>query len=1032
MTDNSEHETKRPLSLGGNRPGGRLELKKPVDASSEQIRQQFTHGRSKPVIVEVKKNRSGPPVIPGRTPAAPTAPAAAAPGSTARPGATVTHGPTVRPVSPHPSVIQARSPEGQAPQARTPVARPLETEAPEARTLDVQVSETPAPETAPPEIGTSETPTPETGASEVRPAELPVEARAPQPVVEPAPVQPEPTTVPPTPAAETKAASARPETPPSAAPQPAARGESGRSGGPQRPVARPAMTGTLRRGPARTLTDEERAQRVKALQGMMRSEEQTKREEETRRAREEIDRLNREDEARRKSDEEARQRMAEEAKRKNEEEAKRKTEEEGRRQQKTEEDSRRQVAERAGRNAAAKVEALTTAGKIKAVTPEPEPDDGPKRGGAGARAGLRKTTTAMPVRGDQRRRDGKLTVSRALSDDEGERMRSLAATRRRQERERLLRHQPVEQTKVVRDVVVPETITVQELAQRMAERGVDVIKSLMRAGVMATINQVIDADTAELIVSEFGHNVKRVAEADVEIGLKGAADEDEHLESRPPVVTIMGHVDHGKTSLLDALRQTDVVSGEAGGITQHIGAYQVTLPSGHKITFIDTPGHQAFTAMRARGANVTDIVVLVVAADDGIMEQTVEAIRHAKAANAPMIVAINKIDKPGANPTRVREELLQHEIVVEAMGGDVLDVEVSALQKTGLDKLEEAILLQAELLDLKANPNRTAEGVIIEAKLERGRGPVATVLVQRGTLHVGDIFVAGGEWGRVRALVDDRGAQIKDAPPGTPVEVLGLNGAPLAGDDFSVVDTESRAREITEFRQRRKREAAIAAGGRGTLEEMFAQIASGTAKELPIVVKSDVQGSLEAILASLKGLGTDEVAVRILHGGVGGINESDVNLAHASNAAVIGFNVRANPQARDLARRDNVEIRYYSIIYDVIDDIRKTLEGMLAPTLRENFLGNAQIREIFEITKTGKVAGCYVTEGQVRRGAKVRLLRNDVVIHEGALKTLRRFKDDVREVKEGYECGMAFENYTDIQVGDVIECFEIEEIARTL
>jgi translation initiation factor IF-2 len=494
----------------------------------------------------------------------------------------------------------------------------------------------------------------------------------------------------------------------------------------------------------------------------------------------------------------------------------------------------------------------------------------------------------------------------------------------------------------------------------------------------------------------------------------------------------MGHVDHGKTSLLDALRQTDVVSGEAGGITQHIGAYQVTLKSGRKITFIDTPGHQAFTAMRARGANVTDIVVLVVAADDGLKDQTIEAIRHAKAAGAPIIVAINKMDKPGANPTKVREELLQHEIVVEEMGGEVLNVEVSALKKTGLDKLEEAILLQAELLDLRANPDRPAEGVIIEAKLERGRGAVATVLIQRGTLRVGDIFVAGGEWGRVRALVDDRGGSIKEGGPGMPVEVLGLNGAPLAGDDFSVVDSDSRARDVTEFRQRKKRDAAQVAGARGTLEEMFSQIAAGTAKEMPVVIKSDVQGSLEAILASVHGLSTAEVAVRVLNSGVGGISESDVNLASASKAVVIGFNVRANPQARDLARRDNVEIRYYSVIYDVIDDVRQVLQGMLAPTLREKFLGNAQIREVFDITKVGKVAGCYITEGIVRRGAKVRLLRNDVVIHEGSLKTLKRFKDEVKEVRDGYECGMAFENYTDIQAGDIIECFDVEEIARVL
>ncbi|MGB8843531.1 MAG: translation initiation factor IF-2 [Aliidongia sp.] len=808
------------------------------------------------------------------------------------------------------------------------------------------------------------------------------------------------------------------------------------------PPPRPAQkgssgTGTLRRGAgpaARTLTEEERAGRLKVLQTHMRADEQAKRQAEQdalRRAREEMDRQRQEDAARQRADAEARQKAQEEQRRKLEEEEKRKADDAVRKAQKTEEDSRREVAVRAGKNAAAKVEALTTAGKIKPAT-EAESDDSPKRGPGRAGVGARKPALAAPAKAGHRRGGVKMTVSKALSGDEGERQRSLASLRRATERDRMRRQQPMEQIKIVRDVVIPETITVQELAQRMAERGTDVIKALMRAGIMATINQAIDADTAEVIVGEFGHNVKRVAEADVEIGLKGAADEDVQREARPPVVTIMGHVDHGKTSLLDALRHTDVVSGEAGGITQHIGAYQITLKNDRKITFIDTPGHQAFTAMRARGANVTDIVVLVVAADDGLMDQTIEAIRHAKAANAPIIVAINKMDKPGANPTKVREELLQHEVVVEEMGGEVLNVEVSALKKTGLDKLEEAILLQAELLDLRANPNRAAEGVIIEAKLERGRGPVATVLVQRGTLRVGDIFVAGGEWGRVRALVDDRGVQVKSALPGSPVEVLGLNGAPLAGDDFSVVDSESRAREITEFRQRRKRDAAIAAGARGTLEEMFAQIASGATKELPVVVKSDVQGSLEAILASLRGLGNQEVAVRILHGGVGGISESDVNLAHASNAAVIGFNVRANPQARDLARRDGVEIRYYSIIYDVIDDIRKVLEGMLAPSLRETFLGNAQIREIFEITKTGKVAGCYITEGIVKRGSKVRLLRNDIVIHEGTLKTLRRFKDDVKEVRDGYECGMAFENYSDIQVGDIIECFDIEEVARTL
>jgi translation initiation factor IF-2 len=570
------------------------------------------------------------------------------------------------------------------------------------------------------------------------------------------------------------------------------------------------------------------------------------------------------------------------------------------------------------------------------------------------------------------------------------------------------------------------------LANRMAERGVDVVKSLMRMGVMATVNQVIDADTAELVVSEFGHRLRRVAESDVEIGMRGEADTEEMLEPRAPVVTVMGHVDHGKTSLLDALRETDVAGGEAGGITQHIGAYRVTLRSGKQITFIDTPGHQAFTAMRARGANATDIVVLVVAADDGIMEQTVEAIRHAKAAKVPIIVAINKIDRPDARPERVRQELLQHELVVEELGGDVLNIEVSATKKTNLDKLEEAILLQAELLDLKANPNRTAEGVVLEAELERGRGAIATVLVQRGTLKIGDIFVSGAVWGRVRALVDDHGKTLREAGPSTPVEVLGLNSTPLAGDDFVVVESESRAREIAEYRDRLRREKAAATAGRGTLEEMFSQITAGTAKELPIVIKGDVQGSVEAITGSLGKLSTDEVAVRVLHSGVGGINESDVILAKATGAFIVGFNVRANPAARDLARRDGVEIRYYAIIYDVIDDIKAALSGMLSPTLRERFLGNAAIREVFNITRVGKVAGCMVTDGVVRRGAKVRLLRDNVVIHEGSLKTLKRFKDEVREVRDGYECGMAFENYENIQVGDVIECFEIEEVARAL
>jgi translation initiation factor IF-2 len=795
---------------------------------------------------------------------------------------------------------------------------------------------------------------------------------------------------------------------------------------------RPAQAEPARRPVVipRALTAEEKAGRVRALQDARRADEEARRQaaiaeadrrrEEEERAAEEA-RLQAETEARRKiEEEEERRRAIEEAKKRSEEEEQRRKEEE----------SRREVAERAGKAAAAKVAALAAAGKMAApVEEEEEPAASLRRG---ARPEIKKP--AAPVRRDDlRRRAGKITVTRALSGEEGERMRSLASVRRARERERArLHHGEQEQIKVVREVVIPETIAVQELANRMAERGVDVIKALMRMGVMATINQVIDADTAELVVTEFGHRLRRVSEADVEVGLRGEEDQPEELQPRAPVVTVMGHVDHGKTSLLDALRQTDVAAGEAGGITQHIGAYRVELAGGRQITFIDTPGHQAFTAMRARGANVTDIVVLVVAADDGIMEQTVEAIRHAKAAAAPIIVAINKIDRPDARPDRVRQELLQHDIVVEELGGETLDIEVSALKKTNLDKLEEAILLQAELLDLTANPNRGAEGVVLEAKLERGRGAVATVLIQRGTLRVGDIFVAGSEWGRVRALVDDRGQNQTEAGPSTPIEVLGLNGTPLAGDDFVVAENEGRARDIADFRQRRRREAVAASGARGTLEQMFSQIAAGAVRELPIVVKSDVQGSLEAIVGSLEKLSTSEVSIRVLHSAVGGINESDIILAKASGAVIVGFNVRANPQARDLARRDGVEIRYYSIIYNLIDDLRGALSGLLAPTVRERFLGNASIREVFTITKVGKVAGCMVTEGAVRRGAKVRLLRDNVVIHEGALKTLKRFKDEVREVNQGYECGMAFENYQDVQTGDVIECFEMEEVARTL
>ena len=724
------------------------------------------------------------------------------------------------------------------------------------------------------------------------------------------------------------------------------------------------------------------------------------------------------------------------AERRAQEEARREAEEETRQQ------SQKQEAEEAAERAAEPPAASDGADLAEPPVAMPEPERPAQRaaepeedGDADTKA-RRKPGAARPAarRGEPRRRRGKLTIAQALEGDEQERVRSLASVRRQRERLRALQekqaHQPPQ--RVIRDVVVPEAITVQELANRMAERGGEVIKSLMKMGVMATINQTIDADTAELLVAEFGHRVKRVSAADIELGLKGAPDIEGELAPRPPVVTIMGHVDHGKTSLLDTLRETDVAAHEAGGITQHIGAYQVQLHSGAKITFIDTPGHAAFTEMRLRGANVTDIVVLVVAADDGIKEQTVEAINHAKAAKVPIIVAINKIDKPEADPERVKQELLQHDLVVEDMGGDILAVPVSAKERLNLDKLEEAILLQAELLELKANANRQAEGVVIEAKMERGRGSIATVLVQRGTLNVGDVFVAGSESGRVRALVNDRGEPVDSAGPSVPVEVLGLTGTPVAGDEFIVVENEARAREVAAFRIHTKRESDMAAQARGSLEQMLSRIKEGEAKELPLVVKSDVHGSLEAIVGSLDKIGTDEAKVRVLHAAVGGINESDVTLAGATAAIIIGFNVRANPQARELARRDGIEIRYYSIIYNLVDDIKAVLSGMLAPQQREKLLGYAEIREVFSITKVGKVAGCMVTDGLVKRGAKVRLLRDDVVIHDGALKTLRRFKDEVREVKDGYECGMAFENYQDIQIGDQIECYEVEEIARAL
>jgi len=674
------------------------------------------------------------------------------------------------------------------------------------------------------------------------------------------------------------------------------------------------------------------------------------------------------------------------------------------------------------------------AGRGPAVAAEPDEEEAPRqirRGPGGAmRPAAAPKTTHKP--GPQKER-GRLTVVTALNADDV-RERSIASFRRRTQR--LKGHASNEpKEKLVREVTIPEAITIQELANRMSERAVDVIRMLMKQGAMHKITDVIDADTAQLIAEELGHTVKRVAASDVEEGLFDQVDDSTDTETRSPVVTVMGHVDHGKTSLLDALRHANVVSGEAGGITQHIGAYQVLSPeSGKKITFIDTPGHAAFTAMRARGAKVTDIVVLVVAADDGVMPQTVEAINHAKAAGVPIIVAINKIDKPDAKPERVRTELLQHEVQVESFGGEVVDVEVSAKNKTNLDKLLEMIALQAEILDLKTNSERPAEGTVIEAKLDRGRGPVATVLVQRGTLRVGDIIVAGAEMGRVRALISDQGETVQEAGPSVPVEVLGFNGPPEAGDRLAVVENEARARQVTSYRAHQKRENAAASisGMRGSLEQMMSQLKTAGRKEFPLIVKADVQGSLEAILGSLEKLGTDEVAARILHAGVGGISESDVTLAEGFNAAIIGFSVRANKEAAAAAKRNGIEIRYYNIIYDLVDDVKKAMSGLLAPTLRETMLGNAEILEIFNISKVGKVAGCRVTDGTVERGANVRLIRDNVVVHEGKLSTLKRFKDEVKEVQSGQECGMAFENYHDMRAGDVIECYRVETIQRSL
>jgi len=645
----------------------------------------------------------------------------------------------------------------------------------------------------------------------------------------------------------------------------------------------------------------------------------------------------------------------------------------------------------------------------------------------------KRTEPGRPGRGghDERRHAGKLTVTRALSGEDDNRARSLAALKRSREKEKRAHAQAGPSAKQVRDVVVPEAITIQELANRMAERGADLVKALFKMGSAVTLTQTIDQDTAELLVTEFGHNIKRVSESDIEIGIGDEADAPETLQTRPPVVTIMGHVDHGKTSLLDAIRGEDVVAGEAGGITQHIGAYQVTLPDGAKITFLDTPGHEAFTEMRARGANVTDIVILVVAADDGLKPQTIEAINHTKAAGVPMIVAINKIDKPGANPQKVREELLQHEIIVEAMGGEVQDVEVSALKKTNLDGLLEAIALQAEILELKANPDRAAEATVIEAKLDKGRGPLATVLVQRGTLRVGDVFVAGAASGKVRAMIDDKGKQVTEAPPSFPVEVLGLTMVPSAGDPFTVVENDARAREVASYRQSvldKKRTTSAPVN----LENLFDHKTSTTI-EFPILIKADVQGSAEAIVNAVNRISTDEIKVRVLHAGVGAITESDVTLAGASKAPIIGFNVRPNAKAREIATRHGVELRYYDVIYHLTDWVKQAMAGELGPEIIETVVGRAEVREVFSAGKHGKAAGLLVTEGIIRKALKARITRDDVITYTGEIASLRRFKDDVAEVKAGLECGVTFtQNFTDLKPGDFLETFEVEERERTL
>jgi translation initiation factor IF-2 len=783
-----------------------------------------------------------------------------------------------------------------------------------------------------------------------------------------------------------------------------------------------AATGVVRGDPSKRpagISEAELERRMRAL-ALARSREA---EEAEKRAAEEAARA--EERERRRAEIEAKERED----REREEALKAKAEEEERKKREAEE-----AARRASQPAPQQPAAQPAAAPGEMPAGGQRPNSAPRKAGDRDRD-ARADKKAKPAAkgGVDNRRSGKLTLNQALSG-EGGRQRSMAQMKRKQERARqkaMGGH--VEREKVVRDVQLPEVITVGELANRMAERVADVVKSLMNNGIMATQNQSIDADTAELIIEDFGHRVVRVSDADVEQVIEQVKDKPEDLLDRAPIITVMGHVDHGKTSLLDAIRKTKVVSGEAGGITQHIGAYQVEAANGTRLTFLDTPGHAAFTSMRARGAQVTDIVVLVVAADDAVMPQTIEALNHAKAAKVPMIVAINKIDKYDANPDKVRTDLLQHEVIVEKMSGDVQDVEVSAISGKGLDQLLEAIALQSEILELKANPNRPAQGAVIEAQLDVGRGPVATVLVQNGTLKRGDIFVVGEQWGKVRALVDDKGERVEEAGPSVPVEVLGLNGTPEAGDVLNVVATEAQAREIAEYRANAAKEKRAAAGAATTLEQLMAKAKEDkNVSELPVVVKSDVQGSAEAIVQAMEKIGNDEVRVRVLHSGVGAITESDIGLAEASGAPVFGFNVRANAPARQAANQKGVEIRYYSVIYDLVDDVKQAASGLLSNEIREKFIGYANIKEVFKVSNVGKVAGCLVTEGVARRSAGVRLLRDNVVIHEGTLKTLKRFKDEVSEVQSGQECGMAFENHEDIRPGDVIEIFERESVERSL